>query len=1709
MVYEKVKNIFTDKISKEGITVEKMAKLEVAGVKKDLNRYSIKTVFFINSLSYHGHKKDKDMYIVKLRVSLKKVLEDKKATKEEMKKFRERLNTRSEKLRQRMIEQQRGYEEMKFIEIKEKNNESIIKSNFFTSIKRLSDLKSSLSLLNITSGNLSERKLRLDLIIQEQINALKNLSKLYKAKYAKGNVFVSSTSKFYIHGVDNKGNITFSAFKHDENKKGARTVFGKRQKLNWIKFKKLTEEKGCKVTKFDKGEYKDINVDADKDVVESRAKIEELKRLKEINFLFSGKALEGIKNPEQRELIKKGIEEHYNAMRLYFEKDSDGIVKPTEIYSSLSVENRVKILIKMMIGVNQVIQRLKLEESVKKEKDPIKKMFLKGEVAFQNKNYMQAYAHFRAFKKKSEYWGYTKYKEQFDKLVSSWDLPGAIKIAESRLRQMSFHFINIGEKYVTAAVQQKAEGVFISGDVAKKTYKEAMGVFNKMRKALQSGKVYDLSTAWQKIGLPWYSARKDRTKGLKWSKLGRSETHLRIFHMPIIIKITEVALQTDKSKQKKMLLTLADDARKTKFRGAASVLYKEYMQDDLRKFEKGRMKTKEYWAAKRKRFMALKQSKDIFVVMFRDGAKEMAAKSVGEKFNKLPKDQQQALISRYEQSLLEREVNKGATKDLFKSFLKKTEGSNKAAAKYIDMEDPFDEWFNLSDEGNDTLKKYAAEAIILGCSGGMGNLAGRAATAGLRTLAKKSAEKLIVRLATSGAGIAVDMVVSEVIDRTIRTVLLGQKGLFSKKELMNFLKHSVATYGVLSLGGRVTRVAMKRMRNAGQLAQYAVRIGSAFGVEAPLMATLNHGFAGWEGKWTDHYGQSIMNILAARAGMKLLHASTDNMLLRAENHLMTKARLSNIKATNPVKGELLEGMLRNGESMASIERLMDSDLSVKQMKDLSKYMDDPKNAGFLLALKYAEQTGTMTKKMKDQYQEYLLDLRMMGFTKRQAAKFARSITLEGLLRKHGEGAKRVSEGQLDRAISQQKREAAKAYLKANTKKIIDWLKKPRIKKAFETFVLKCQGNYKKFIKKYPGLARIMPKNLKELGVLPVTAVEEATLGMPLTALTNREMSKVNNLKPKTNLDKVIAGLGPNGYYVPNVTDLLLKFNQNEIKKFLEVDGMKEALIILVQVDISDNRKVKKLCDKFKGHIDLEKAFLTYQRNELIRISGREDEIGAFWIRLINTQSAFPDFKNPLDIKMLKQDAHKIIEEALYMAKKSWDMEAIMQKLYNTGITQNEMARIVDENVYSILRGIKERGKVHIDQIDSVLLFYEAAGISKNKLFKKLKETASHLFNQEGDFHFAKVLDEKYGIRIEELDDTDILSKNPYGYEYRGLKKTEYMAFMYRAWNKIPYLYRRQWNVERLFKQMERMYPKHVGTKKQKDLVKKMLRKMKKVQEMIDMFKETGKLEKIARGFLDTQSRFLRDYNDFPLKVKIVEDHMFIYVPKKILKAMLKGIQNKTEFDVFVSSTEYKGVFGDAYHFTNYIDKEHDTRFGMVSIMPLEFLKKGFRGISHSIGKHEAMHGETAFLEIGYNYWKRLVPEIEKALENNNYKQYINKQFQYLLQLRVRDEIYSYMTDGRLQSQGAEKFYKWMENTYLKLNLPELNWDDFPADQRESIKQYYNKMETKYKYLALKAIENASKIIQYPNGFALLRLTDISHWSHLLRDLKKEYDTRPQ
>jgi len=125
-----------------------------------------------------------------------------------------------------------------------------------------------------------------------------------------------------------------------------------------------------------------------------------------------------------------------------------------------------------------------------------------------------------------------------------------------------------------------------------------------------------------------------------------------------------------------------------------------------------------------------------------------------------------------------------------------------------------------------------------------------------------------------------------------------------------------------------------------------------------------------------------------------------------------------------------------------------------------------------------------------------------GVYKVQDAKTALKITRElktrgFIVTKNEKGTLTVLKGEFtfELKISEQTAESiakekkgAMAYLKGNLASIRAKLKKPNIKKAFVAFMIKSQGNLAKFREKYPTLAKILPKDLLKLRLIPVPVV---------------------------------------------------------------------------------------------------------------------------------------------------------------------------------------------------------------------------------------------------------------------------------------------------------------------------------------------------------------------------------------------------------------------------------------------------------------------------------------------------------------------------------------------------------------------------------------------------------------------------------------------
>jgi hypothetical protein len=358
----------------------------------------------------------------------------------------------------------------------------------------------------------------------------------------------------------------------------------------------------------------------------------------------------------------------------------------------------MKIIARVIRSVKKEMELQVLKKELETTPMSTKRLFLEGEIAYFNNNYYQAYSKFST--------------------VVGLEPEGKQKeLAKLRLRQCSYYFINLAEKYLAAAVGKKKNAFLMSKYNRSASFKFGKEVFDKMRKALKAGnpKVYNLKTAYNVIGRPW-DTKAQRCKGVNIDKLTWDEQKVRMLHMPFIIKLANIAEMNTPEQQNESLRYYAHYDRKMDFRRAANILYRESMKGDMRSYIYTRQHFDSYWKNKRKHFSNLSWKTRNKA---KEQAKKLAKKASGKKWATMSEAEKNMKIEHYEHLLLESAGEMAAGKVNFKKFLKGARHYNEGAKKYDDMNDPFDEWFNLSDEGWDTAKEWAGEAVILGCSGGI------------------------------------------------------------------------------------------------------------------------------------------------------------------------------------------------------------------------------------------------------------------------------------------------------------------------------------------------------------------------------------------------------------------------------------------------------------------------------------------------------------------------------------------------------------------------------------------------------------------------------------------------------------------------------------------------------------------------------------------------------------------------------------------------------------------------------------------------------------------------------------------------------------------------------------------------------------------------------------------------------------------------------
>lgn len=561
---------------------------------ENFDNHTKKAAKYMAHANYPGHNKDRLDYLSQIRKSTESYLK-KKGKLGEFLKYIVHIDKRSDKLHETFAENIKKREQAKFKEISEKNIKLVKEANFDDAMNDLQALHMHLSPFNRTSkdGNIGEAFLRLDKQIEEKLNNLKDQKRLHSQLFVKGNIFETKDARIYIDGTIDGGKIRYVDIKDKSIKDVKQNEY---KEISWLAL----------LRKFPLGKFdlkrggKNIDIKTDPKLSESKASIQELKLLKQINFFYSGGLEKLAKSPEDKKLLKASLEENLQRLSLYFDRDTNGVVTPTEIFKMLPQSMKVKKLTAMLQGFQQIRMRMQLEGLLKEElgkgdeKDPSKVRFFKAEIDFQNGLYLSAYTKFQKYIKDN--------KNEQDETVQR-----NVKIANARLRQSSFYVISLAQRYSLACLNEQ------TGDKSKfhmregfrnKVSKKLNKVFSELRRMMQTGEAKDLDEAYSKL--------KDKPEGgldvkvAEFGAKGLTETNFLKKHYSFVkTMITTLTKLTGDERQEDGLEYFADNARGDKFRGAARVLFEEQMKRKLIARQKELMKDPKYRQKKREEFMAL------------------------------------------------------------------------------------------------------------------------------------------------------------------------------------------------------------------------------------------------------------------------------------------------------------------------------------------------------------------------------------------------------------------------------------------------------------------------------------------------------------------------------------------------------------------------------------------------------------------------------------------------------------------------------------------------------------------------------------------------------------------------------------------------------------------------------------------------------------------------------------------------------------------------------------------------------------------------------------------------------------------------------------------------------------------------------------------------------------------------------------------------
>ncbi len=1086
--------------------------------KQMLSKYQKLATEFIKKNNYPGWETDMDQYLGGTQDLMNEILKDKKVSAKEGEKLNASLNERTGKLYEKLLIKQKEYFEVELLK-KEVETQKLVKERKFGKAKKLYENFSK-------KNNIDKLHPDLALKIKEDILEVSLLEGKFNMFFKSGTVIHGLKGPNYVTGVDSNGNVKLSEFKvvfdEMENKYKDDHIYSMattgdksdvpvqinpdipdepptsftnfklvlkkgKNKVNWMDLLKEIENKNYKAREIQKSVESNLvidefnnyeNVSKEKKYPDSLNEeildVQVAKMLVQVKTFYKNPQLDLLPE-EDRPLMKAAIEENYTQYGLFFKENPNNPKDkffPTILFKKGKGMQKISILNGLLNNHMEIFKRLKFEKQIEDPKeDPIKKDYYRAEVDLQNQDYINAYAHFKKYLNQAGFSEGGHYLQNSSSRKSDEIKRSPLKNVRAKV-QMDKGYLelkekcNEGLKKASIGILNMAENVINNVPMKPEKRKNfgAYKIINKLRNLINKGKANSLHDAFDKLDL---GQEVDADMGSKNN-----------FNFDNLVRRIVTLTEVENDKKRKDLFE--DEALKL-LRGRNATTKQIQRGDNFINAS-----VPNYWTHASQAFLS--------------GVKRGETTKMLRKWHKNSDwldimrgtlDEKKGFMKNYNSvnALMMKKVKqvlytKGKAKEI-KDLIKSITNEN---GEYI----PGELRLPKNDDG---LK----QALFIVASGGLAGFLGRGATTFVTSRLASFAEQGLIRnlttkLVAETAGLAVEAPAFEALMTGLQVADQGG-GLNEMMKRFTFkgVKHSFTFLGSMKIVGMALNPLAKFTRMFRKIPP--AELSKFQKLTQNLFPNAIH-MAGSAGVMSYFSNTSFINNLAQ---MPLYHfggAKFRKLFGNWEKKAQLKAEIAKMQGdVNPItrgKAKLLNEMLSDKKITPDKIELY-AGLSAKQIAGIKELTEDPAYAGYIVLIRESiKQNGHITKNAQSLQSSLIGKLKKFGISEETAKKIINSIPVESIL----------FSKELIKKRMQALREGSKLYknaedfLKNKKDKIKGYLKNNSIKHAFQVFMNNYNGKYEKFKKEHPKLGKLLPKDLRDLGILSISVVS-GVVGTPL------------------------------------------------------------------------------------------------------------------------------------------------------------------------------------------------------------------------------------------------------------------------------------------------------------------------------------------------------------------------------------------------------------------------------------------------------------------------------------------------------------------------------------------------------------------------------------------------------------------------------------